>query len=155
MMEWLSALENSGFGTWLRESTSIWAYPAVLTLHTMGLGVLVGGNAVLDLRLLGWGRGVPLAPLEKLFPVMWTGFWINALSGVALFVGDATTKGATWLFMGKLAIIVVGVLVLRAIRKTVYGGSTPVESRGSRALAAASLVLWILAIVTGRYMAYI
>ncbi len=68
MMELLAALENSGFGTWLRESPSIWAYPAVLTLHTIGLGVLVGGNAVLDLRLLGWGRAIPLAPLEKLFP---------------------------------------------------------------------------------------
>jgi hypothetical protein len=44
MMELLATLENSGFGTWLRESPSIWAYPAVLTLHTLGLGVLVGGN---------------------------------------------------------------------------------------------------------------
>ena len=41
-MELLASLENSGFGIWLRESPSIWAYPAVLTLHTLGLGVLVG-----------------------------------------------------------------------------------------------------------------
>jgi hypothetical protein len=105
MMELLASLENSGFGIWLRESPSSWAYPAVLTLHTIGLGVLVGGNAVLDLRLLGWGKAIPLAPLEKLFPVMWIGFWVNAISGVALFVGDATTKGTTWVFMSKLAII--------------------------------------------------
>ena len=157
MMELLASLENSGFGTWLRESPSIWAYPAVLTLHTIGLGVLVGGNAVLDLRLLGWGRAIPLAPLEKLFPVMWIGFWVNAISGVALFVGDATTKGTTWVFMTKLAIIVVGVVLsvraqangLRARRAGV------VETPRSRALAAASLALWFLAIVTGRYMAYV
>ena len=84
MMDLLASLENSGFGTWLRESPSIWAYPAVLTLHTIGLGVLVGGNAVLDLRLLGYGKAIPRAPLEKLFPVMWIGFWVNAISGVAL-----------------------------------------------------------------------
>jgi hypothetical protein len=157
MMEVLASLENSGFGVWLRESPSIWAYPAVLTLHTIGLGVLVGGNAVLDLRLLGWGRAIPLAPLEKLFPMMWIGFWVNAISGVALFVGDATTKGTTWVFMTKLAIIVVGVVLLLAMRRTVYGRGeqTPMVTPASRALAAASLALWFLAIVTGRYMAYV
>ena len=157
MMEVLASLENSGFGVWLRESPSIWAYPAVLTLHTIGLGVLVGGNAVLDLRLLGWGRAIPLAPLEKLFPLMWIGFWVNAISGVALFVGDATTKGTTWVFMTKLAIIVVGVVLLLAMRRAVYGRGekTPMETPASRALAAASLALWFLAIVTGRYMAYV
>jgi len=157
MMELLAALENSGFGTWLREAPSIWAYPAVLTLHTIGLGVLVGGNAVLDLRLLGWGRAIPLAPLERLFPVMWVGFWVNAISGVALFVGDATTKGTTWVFMTKLVIIAVGVVLLLALRRTVYGRGEAgaVETPTSRMLAAASLALWFLAIVTGRYMAYV
>jgi hypothetical protein len=157
MMELLASLENSGFGTWLRESPSIWAYPAVLTLHTIGLGVLVGGNAVLDLRLLGWGKAIPLEPLAKLFPMMWLGFWVNALSGIALFVADATTKGTTWVFMTKLGIIVVGVALLLALRRTVYGRGEggAVETRTSRVIAAATLALWFLAIVTGRYMAYV
>lgn len=157
MMEWLATLESSGFGTWLRESPSIWAYPAVLTLHTLGLGVLVGANAVLDLRLLGYAPGIPLASLENLFPVMWSGFWVNAISGLALFVADATTKGTTWVFMLKLGIIVVGVLVLFAIRRTVYGDGANADRASSRGrtLAAVSLVLWFLAIVTGRYMAYV
>jgi hypothetical protein len=156
MMELLASLENSAFGIWLRESPSIWAYPAVLTLHTIGLGVLVGGNAVLDLRLLGFGKEIPLDTLERLFPAMWIGFWVNALSGVALFVGDATTKGTTWVFMVKLVTIAIGVGVLIGIRRTVYGGGgAPVESRQARILAVLSLVLWFLAIVTGRYMAYV
>jgi hypothetical protein len=157
MIEWLASLEQSGFGNWLRESPSIWAYPTVLTLHTLGLGVLVGGNAVLDLRLLGFGKAIPLAPLERLFPIMWIGFWVNALSGVALFIGDATTKGTTWVFLTKLGIIVVGVALLVATRRTVYGrgGAGIVETRTGRVLAAASLAVWFLAIVTGRYMAYV
>jgi hypothetical protein len=155
MMEMLAALENSGFGIWLRESPSIWAYPAVLTLHTLGLGVLVGVNAVLDLRLLGYGRAIPLPALERLFPAMWIGFWVNAISGVALFIGDATTKGTTWVFMTKLGIIVVGVALLVAVKRTVYGGGEAAETRTGRLLAVASLVVWFLAIVTGRYMAYV
>ena len=155
MMDLLAQLEASAFGAWLRESGSIWAYPAVLTLHTIGLAVLVGANAVLDLRLLGAAPRIPLAPLERLFPVMWAGFWINFASGVALFVADATTKGTTTLFVSKLAIVVAGIIVLRRIRTTVYGRGPAAVSASSSWLAGTSLTLWLLAIVTGRYMAYL
>src|SRR5688500_15931061 len=155
MMEVLAALEGSAFGTWLRESGSIWAYPAVLTLHTLGLAVLVGASSVMDLRLLGVAPRIPLAPLEKLFPVMWIGFWVNALSGVALFVADATTKGTTTVFQAKLVIIVAAVIVLYLIRKNVYGAGTAATSTTSGLLAGVSLALWFLAIITGRYMAYV
>jgi len=156
MMEWLASLEGSGFGTWLRESGSIWAYPAVLTLHTMGLGVLVGASAVLDLRLLGCASAIPLQPLERLFPIMWAGFWVNAVSGVALFVADATTKGTTTVFMAKLGIIVAAVVVLFAMRRSVYGrGTEATSTTAGRLLAATSLALWLLAVITGRYMAYV
>lgn len=157
MMELLTSLEQSGFATWFRESPSVWAYPTILTLHTLGLGVLVGGSAVLDLRLLGFAPAIPLPPLERLFPAMWIGFWVNALSGAVLFTGDATGKGTTRLFMAKLAIVAAGVLVLVALRRTVYGRRAEVAAvtTTSRALAAVSLVLWFLAIVTGRYMAYL
>jgi hypothetical protein len=52
---------------------------------------------------------------------------------------------------------VVGVVLLLALKRTVYGrgGADAVETPTSRGLAAASLVLWFLAIVTGRYMAYV
>ncbi len=57
----------------------------------------------------------------------------------------------------KLGIIVVGVVLLFALKRTVYGRGDAgvVETPTSRALAAASLALWFLAIVTGRYMAYV
>jgi hypothetical protein len=59
--------------------------------------------------------------------------------------------------MTKLATIAVGVVLLLALRRTVYrrGEAHAVETPTSRALAAASLALWFLAIVTGRYMAYV
>jgi len=156
MMDFLASLEGSGFGTWLRESGSIWAYPAVLTLHTMGMGVLVGASAVLDLRLIGFAPKIPLAPLGRLFPIMWAGFWLNTITGVALFIADATTKGTTRVFMAKLGIIVIAVIVLFDIKRRVYGPGAPaVVTPQARGLAVASLALWLAAIVTGRYMAYV
>ena len=156
-MDFLASVESTEFASWLRESGSIWAYPAVLTLHTLGLGVLVGASAVLDLRLLGAASQMPLEPLRRLFPIMWAGFWVNAISGVLLFMTDATTKGTTTVFMAKLAIIVVAVIVLTMIRRSVFGHSPVLRdpSMTVKALAAASLALWLAAIITGRYMAYV
>jgi hypothetical protein len=157
MSDFLASLENTAFASWLRESGSIWAYPAVLTLHTMGLGVLVGASAVIDLRLLGAARHIPIEPLRRLFPIMWAGFWVNAISGALLFVTDATTKGTTTVFMAKLGIIVLAVIVLMTIKRSAFGHN-PVSSNSPmsvKALAAASLALWLAAIITGRYMAYV
>src|SRR5687767_6943638 len=157
MLDLLASLENAEFASWLRESGSIWAYPAVLTLHTLGLGVLVGASAVIDLRLLGAAPHIPIEPLRRLFPIMWAGFWVNAISGVLLFVTDATTKGTTTVFLSKLGIIVLAVVVLTTIKRLVFGhiplASNPPMS--VKALAAASLALWLAAIITGRYMAYV
>ena len=99
MTEWLTALETTGFATWLRESGSIWAYPTMLTLHTTGMGVLVGANWALDLRFLGVASSLPLSGLERLFRAMWIGFWVNFVTGVMLFAADATTKGTTNVFV--------------------------------------------------------
>ena len=157
MMELLASLEASSFSAWVRESPSIWAYPTILTLHTVGLGVLVGANWMVDLRVLGFGRAVPLGLLSRAFPVMWAGFWLNAITGMMLFAGDPTTKGSTAVFMWKLAIIVVGVILLIALKQRLYGRETEMDkaSVGVKVMAAASLVLWIAAIGTGRWMAYV
>jgi len=156
-MELLVSLESSGFSTWLRESNSIWGYPTVLTLHTVGLALLVGANTVLDLRLLGFGRRLPLAELAQAFRIMWIGFWINAVTGAMLFAPDATTRGTTPLFQGKLLLVACGVIVILLIRRQVFG-DTPDRPRiggAAKLLAATSLVVWIAAITAGRLMAYV
>src|SRR5207237_3004201 len=90
MMGLLEAIEASGISTWVRESRSLLAYPMVLTLHTLGLGIIVGTSVVVDLRLLGFGAHIPLKPLKTLFPLMWVGFIVNALSGLLLLARAST-----------------------------------------------------------------
>jgi hypothetical protein len=82
----LRAIEDSGIGIWVRESGSVWSYPTIIFLHAVGLTFVAGVNAALDLRLLGFAPRLPVASMTGLFPVMWVGFWINALSGVALLM---------------------------------------------------------------------
>ena len=61
-------LQDSAVAVWTRESPSIWAYPTVLMLHTVGLGVLVGANAVIDFRLLGFAPRLPVPSLHPALP---------------------------------------------------------------------------------------
>ena len=119
-MEFLSWLEKSEFCTWIRGSGSIWAYPIVLTVHTLGMGILVGFNWALDLRLLGVGRQIPIRAMESLFPVMWIGFWLNLLTGLVLLAADATTKMTSWVFGVKMLFIVLAMIVLWKLRKIVF-----------------------------------
>jgi hypothetical protein len=156
-MTFLASLEHSAFSTWLRESGTIWAYPTVLTLHTVGLALLVGANWTFDLRVLGFGDQIALAAMAKSFRVMWIGFWINALTGVLLFASDATTKGPSRLFHWKLGLIAGGVGTIVLIKRAVYGRDVEAASTGrvAKALAIMSILIWLAAIAAGRFMAYV
>ena len=156
-MELLSWIENSAFSTWMRESDSLFSYPGILFLHTAGLSIVVGISVVIDLRLLGLLRDLPMAPLERFFPVMWTGFWMNALSGTALLAQNATTRFTSPVFGIKMALIacaVVDMMLIRRLMARVSDDPQRVASRG-RLLAIASLVFWGGAITAGRLMAYL
>lgn len=158
-MDLLGRLEASAFATWVRESGSLWAYPLILTLHTIGLSFLVGGKAVLDLRLLGFGRGISFGALGALFSMIWIGFVVNAASGAALFAADATVKARQSVFWIKLALIGLGVVNIRSTRMFLAREAHSLEAgivppRG-RMLALASLAIWAAAITAGRLMAYL
>jgi hypothetical protein len=119
--------------------------------------LLAGASAVLDLRLLGMARRIPLDALRALFPLMWAGFWVNLVSGSMLFASEATSKGSTPLFFFKLGFVAIGVVTIALIRREVYGGSA--EPAGvsvtARNLAVVSLAAWIAAITAGRLLAYV
>jgi hypothetical protein len=157
-MQFLTMLENSAFGAWVRESSTLWAYPTILFLHTIGLGLLVGPNAVIDLRVLGFAPRARLAPMETFYRIMWFGFWINALSGVALLIADATTKLTNPVFFIKMGFVLLAVVNMVVIRRRVFRDpyvEAGAATRTAGILAATSLVLWTGAITAGRLMAYI
>jgi hypothetical protein len=157
-MNLLLRLEESGLSTWLRESQSIMAFPMVLALHTMGLGLVVGCTVVVDLRLLGGASRIPLKPLEKFFSIMWIGFAVNAVSGVMLFAKEATTVSISAVFWVKMTLIALAMWVVTRIRAAVFDDplidTHPVPAR-VRTLALASILLWAAAITAGRLLAYV
>lgn len=162
MGDFIEFLEGTSIATFVRESPSIFGYTAVLSLHAMGLAIVVGIGAVVALRVLGLFRGIPLTPLLRLFPVMWVGFTINALSGIALLMANASNMLANVMFLTKIALIAVAVVNMEILRHRLAVEAPPVPTTAgdamvapqTRALALSSIVLWLAVIVAGRLTAY-
>lgn len=150
-------IEESGLSTWIRDSPSILAYWFILSCHAVGMALLVGASVVIDLRLLGVARDLPLAPLKELYRIIWIGFWIQVVSGALLLVAYPTKALTNPDFYIKLTLIGLSVAVMRMIRNRVFSDSGLSDSAmmmKGKALAAWSLVLWAGAVTAGRLLAY-
>ena len=157
MTEFLDTLENLGLSTWVRESPSKLAYPTILWLHVMGMGVVAGISAMISLRLLGVSPKTPLQPLERLYPLIWLGFWVNAATGSALLLASASKRLVDPTFYVKMILIFAGVAVLQLTRKKVFRGLSPdgTPPEIAKPLAWAALICWLGALTAGRLLAYI
>jgi hypothetical protein len=156
-MDFLDTIENLGISTWVRESPSKLAYPTILWLHVMGMGVVAGISGVISLRLLGVSPKTPLQPLERLYPLMWWGFWVNAVTGTALLLASATKRMVDPTFYIKMVFIFAGIVVLQRTRKKVFRNLGPDGAlpESATALAWAALICWLGAVTAGRLLAYI
>ena len=158
MMDFLLKIEHSGFCEWVRQSESLFAFSGVLLLHTIGMGFVVGVNAIIDVRILGIAPAVRLAALERFLPVLWFGFWVNAITGLILLAVNLTQKLANADFYVKMAFIVLAIINLRMIKTQVLHDplidKAPL-SRKAKILAILSLIFWLGAITSGRLLAYV
>ena len=158
MISLLETLQNSEFSQWLL--VSVWGYPILLTLHSIGLALLVGLLIIIDLRVLGVPRMLPFLPFNRLMALIWGAFAVNLGSGVALFVADGVKFFNSTAFRFKFASIVIGIVLAIVIKNTVLNQAPQLDAgRGNapvtaKALAAVSILMWISAIGFGRYMAY-
>jgi hypothetical protein len=153
----LTWLEATPLAVWVHESPSVWAQPTVLTLHTMGMGVLVGASWVLDLRLLGISRNIPLSAFRWVFRAVTVGLIVNIVTGVLLFAQRATSLGMAMPFLIKMGLVVASVATLVPLRSLVlHSDANQCEvSSSARLLAIASILAWSGAITAGRLLAYL
>ncbi|OYX14229.1 MAG: DUF2214 domain-containing protein [Rhizobiales bacterium 32-66-8] len=155
-MEWLEAVARWPVADALRQGVA--AYALVNAAHILGLGLLIGAIATLDLRLLGGFRATPLpavaGPLTK---VAATGLVLALATGLLLFSVRPLAYVQTPAFLIKLALVGVGVLNALLLRagsdwRRMLSGAAP--SPRVRLGAALSLLVWIGAIVSGRWIGF-
>jgi len=156
-MSFLETIEQLGISTWVSESKSLLAYPSILWLHVMGMGVVAGISTMMALRFLGISSKIPVQPLERLYPLIWAGFWVNAITGTALLMASASKRMVDPTFYIKMVFIFVGLFVIQRTRKRVFQNLGPNDAlpAGARGLAWAALICWLGAITAGRLLAYI
>jgi hypothetical protein len=149
-------LESTGLSVWVRESTSVFAFPTILSAHAIGMALAVGVNAAMALRLLGAAPAVVAGELKRFGPVMWLGFWVNAASGLLLLIGYPTKALTNPVFYLKIVLIGVAMWLYIVMTRRVLEGRPAelVAPATTRFLGAASLACWAGAITTGRLLAY-
>ncbi len=156
MTSLLDSLENTWLSTTLRDSPSVFLYPTILAFHTLGLAFFVGISSAIALRFLGVAPGLPLAPFKKLYPVMWLGFFFNAVSGLLLLVIEPAKFLTMVDFYVKLLAIAGAVYCNRLLYlrlKNPMSAEAPLLA-SDRFLAGTILSLWGVAITAGRLTAY-
>ncbi len=159
MHQFLVFLENMEFSRWVKDAPTIWAFPTILVVHTIGMAMVAGGSAMLSFMVLGfWPATVPMKPFSRVFPLLWFGFIINAISGTMMLVADATSKLTMLDFYIKMAFVLAGFLVLLRMRHQIFDDpqldQAPL-SGSAKVLAWACLGCWFGAITAGRLLAYV
>jgi energy-coupling factor transporter transmembrane protein EcfT len=155
-------LEATPLSQWVTQSTSVFAFPGILSAHAIGMGLAAGINATFALHILGAVRGIPSKELSRFVPFMWFGFWLNFFSGMLLLIGYPTKALTNPVFYLKLTLIAAAMGLFVLIRRRLFERPTGddgaaldfASSRSLQFLAAASLVCWTGAITAGRLLAY-
>ncbi|HMB73394.1 MAG TPA: hypothetical protein VKQ06_07465 [Gammaproteobacteria bacterium] len=156
-MGFLEWLQNTPLAIFVAET--LWAYPLLETLHTLGMAMLLGALGLINLRVLGYKPALSLIGTKDLLPVAWIGFTINAVSGLLLFTSDAVSFFSSNTFRVKITLIALAGINAAILSRRIYaeaggavsagGGDTP-----NKLLAGSSLVFWVVAVICGRIYAY-
>ena len=154
--EFFAGIEQWPLAVALRGST--WAYPLVNTAHIVGIALLFGGIAPLDLRLAGFWRHIPVAPLRRvLVPMAVFGLFVAVSAGALLFICKARDYAASPLFQAKMALLVLALANAAALRlardwRTIDSAEKP--GAWPRLAGVASVTLWFTVILLGRLIGY-
>jgi hypothetical protein len=154
-MEWL---ESTALAEWVR--TSLVGYPLVLTVHSIGMAIMVGLMTVVNLRLVGQFERIPLTALDNMIRIAWYGLAVNVITGASIFTSQAVAYTSSTVFITKMVMVVGGSVAAAYLQPILRreaagwagGGTVP---QGVKTLAALSIGMWSVAIIMGRFTAYL
>ena len=154
----MGAIEASALGEAMRKW--LWLYPSVEIVHIVGIVVLVGSIAILDLRLLGFSRSLPVRRLAAhILPWSIGSFVLIVPSGLAMFVAHAGDLLSNPVFAVKICLILAAGANAGIFHAGIFRGAAQwdvdvMPPVAARAAAAVSLLLWVSVIACGRLLAY-
>lgn len=147
----LVALSQWGPIAWLKVNAL--AYPLLEVVHIVAIALVFGTLWIVDLRILGAMRVLPLQALaSRLLPWTLVGFALAALSGLTMFATRADDLVSNTAFVTKMIL-----LFAAGTNAGILHARGPLDERSAltRVQAALSLVIWVSIIFFGRWIAYV
>jgi hypothetical protein len=137
----------------------LWLTPLLQTVHIIMVGIVFVSMLSVALRVLGQIRtDEPLAEVWQRFaPWFWCALGVMAGTGLILIIGEPVREATALSFWLKMALIAIGVASALYFGRTVAAsaaGPEPVASAGARFAAVATIVLWVMIVFLGRWIAY-
>lgn len=154
-MSFFTWVERTALAEWVR--ISVPGYPMMITLHSIGLAVMVGISVVLSLRMLGLFGKLPGRSLNGFFRWAWIGFVVNMGSGVSLWAMQAVDYARNWAFLVKITGVIIGASLVAVLQRQMAGvdpARSGMPPRHAKVIAVATIIVWTAAMVTGRLVAY-
>ena len=151
-------LESTQLANWV--GASLWGYPISLASHSVGMAIMVGIVAVVDLRVAGYFSSISLESMRKAIKIAWWGFLINVISGFALYTSQASYFTTHKAFIIKIIAIVLAAINAYMLQKMLaangakWDAGEAIPSKAKK-LAIISLLLWTIAVIAGRLIAYV
>ncbi|MFL2546814.1 MAG: hypothetical protein ACJ0SL_05565 [Candidatus Rariloculaceae bacterium] len=157
-MGFLSWLESTAYSEWIVSGLTGW--PLMLSMHAVGLALIVGMMFTLNLRVFGYFKPIPFTALGGLMGIGWVGIALNIFSGLSLFMAQATFYITSPPFIVKITFIILGIANLHYMQKVLKREGIDWDAAGAAPqlgviLAASSLVFWTIGVVAGRLIAYL
>jgi cytochrome b subunit of formate dehydrogenase len=156
-MGFLVWLESTAYAEWILYGTHGW--PIMLTAHAFGLAIAVGVVFVMAARLLGLFEQIPVVAVRDILNFAWVGIAINIVSGISLFMSQASYYSQSIPFLVKISAIILGIINLHYVQRVLKNNASTWDSQGvpsnGKMLAWTSVILWSIAVITGRLIAYL
>lgn len=154
LCEWLAS-------TWLGMQISEKYFPLIESIHVIGLAGVFGSIAIVDLRLLGLANTkLPITYVSnQVLPWTWRAFFLAALTGTLMFIGNATTYYDNVPFRIKIVLLILVGINMAIFQfgtfKNVSAWDTGKTPGGARFAGATSLILWTLIVGFGRWIGFV
>jgi hypothetical protein len=154
VLEWLA---NSPYAMWVDES---WGWPLALTIHALGMAVVVGLMSIIGLRLFGAFPAIPYTALNKLIPLIWIAVFFQAISGFTLWMSKPGQYLGDVMFDSKFSLVIIATIAMIYFHVMIKRDAAAWEAAGtvtSRGLKMVSLAwfLWAAVTIGGRLTAYL
>jgi len=152
MLEFCQWLDQTSVGAAIRQS--LWLFPAIETVHLLGMAALVGTITVLDLRLLGWAmpRQRVSQVAARLLPWAWLGFGVQVVTGVLLFSSEAVKIYGNPALCAGIQALIFQIVVHRKLPAWDERPSLPVVAK---VMGMISILLWVAIVTAGRFIGFI